>query len=203
MEHPTSQQLLALIKNDLSNDEQTNLTNHLAQCPTCRQAYQDINQLRRGWQPDAFASPAADVTQKLTDAFRQKQTRLTDRARRTAALAFDSWLSPAMANLRGQLPPRQILLSEGAVDIDLQVVHQSPEHGFDLQGQILVADGAADTNLAGLQVRWQAKDGETWWGVTDSNGRFSFLQLDYGTYHFHLLLNDQDIVFENLDIVAS
>ncbi len=206
MDHPNTKQLLALYKNELSKDEVFSITEHLNHCTTCQRDYENVSRLLNGLQKTDLATPEPSTTQKLVAAFRQKQLRLANRLRQSASLEFDSWANQP-AGLRGQVSQRQILLSEGIYDIDLQIDTPPSTPYFDIQGQILTVDemegGTISTiDLEGLQVRLHDANGEAWWGVTDKNGRFSFLQLNYGTYDFQLLLDDHDIIFKELDIIA-
>ena len=206
MDHPNTKQLLAFYKNELRNDEKTVIEEHLDNCESCQKEYENVTHLINAFQNSELADPEPSTTQKLLAAFRQKQTRLADRIRQTASLEFDSWANQP-AGLRGQISQRQILLSEGNYDIDLQIDAPSSTSFFDIQGQILTVDEAegqttTTIDLEGLQVRLHDTNGEAWWGVTDKNGRFSFLQLNYGVYDFQLVLDDHDIVFKELDIIA-
>ncbi len=206
MAHLTAPQLLDYHKNVLSAERTAEVKTHLAECDGCQQELDKMIRMLSGLQQANFVEPSPTATQKLTQAFRQKQARLSSRLQQMASLEFDSWANAAAANVRRQMGQRQMLFSEGAYDIDLQVMNHVRSQSFNIQGQILKAVTPEErdtfTTLAGLQVRLFDENGEEWWGVTDENGRFSFLQLAYGTYTFHLLLEDRDIVFENLDIRA-
>ena len=206
MSHITSPQLLDYYKETLNADDNAKVKVHLADCAACQRELDTMVRLLTGLQQADFEEPNPSATQKLMLAFRKKQVRLATRLRQTATLEFDSWSNPATANLRRHMGQRQMLFSDGAYDIDLQVMNQTASHNFDLQGQVLKAvepeDRGSFSTLAGLQIRLYDKDGEEWWGVTDDNGRFSFLQLAFGTYTFQLIVEDRDILFENLDILA-
>ena len=206
MSHITSPQLLDYYKKSLNVDDNARVKAHLADCAVCQQELETMVRLLAGLQQADFEEPNPSATQKLLLAFRKKQARLATRLRQTATLEFDSWANLATANLRRHMGQRQLLFSEGAYDIDLQVMNQVATHNFDLQGQVLKAivpeERDAITSLAGLQIRLYDKNDEEWWGVTDDNGRFSFLQLAFGTYTFQLIVEDRDILFEDLDILA-
>ena len=206
MSHITSSQLLDYYKENLNTDDNARVKAHLAECATCQWERDTMVSVLTGLQQADFTEPNPSTTQKLTLAFRKKQARLASRLRQTATLEFDSWANPATANLRRHMGQRQMLFSEGAYDIDLQVANQTGGHNFDIQGQVMKAivpeERDAFSALAGLQIRLYDKNDEEWWGVTDENGRFSFLQLAFGIYAFQLMLDDRDIIFEDLDILA-
>lgn len=206
MSHILAAQLLDYYKKNLNADDNEMVRAHLAACATCQQDLDNMVHLLTGLQQADFVEPNPSSTQKLMLAFRKKQARLAKRLRQTASLEFDSWANPATVSVRHQFGQRQMLFSEGAYDIDLQVMNQATSRSFDIQGQVLKAiapeERDAFSTLAGLQMRFYDREGEERWGVTDDNGRFSFLQLSYGTYAFQLMLDDRDIIFEDLDILA-
>lgn len=206
MAHLTAPQLLDYYKNKMNAADTAAAKAHLAECTTCQRELDKTVRLLTGLQQADFEEPNPSATQKLAQAFRKKQARLADRVRQTAALEFDSWANPATASVRRQLGQRQMLFSEGPYDIDIQVMNQTAKRTFDLQGQVLIAVDPEQTeafpSLAGSQVRLRHENGDEWWGATDENGRFSFLQLSFGTYSFQLLLEDRDIVFDKLELLA-
>jgi len=206
MEHLTAPQLVDFYKKNLSSTDAAATEAHLTECTVCQQELDKTIRLLAGLQEANFSEPSPSTTEKLALAFRKKQARLAKRIRQTASLDFDSWANPATASVRRQLGQRQMLFSKGAYDIDIQVMNQAPNHIFNLQGQVMVAIDPEQretfSTLAGTQIRLRQESGEEWWGATDDNGRFSFLQLAYGTYSFQLILEDCDIVFDNLDILA-
>jgi anti-sigma factor RsiW len=65
--HCTSEQLHTLQDGRLSDVERTNVTEHLEECPRCKSAYRNIQQLDRGLRELPIAAAGAGFTDKVME----------------------------------------------------------------------------------------------------------------------------------------
>jgi hypothetical protein len=126
-----------------------------------------------------------------------------------AALTFDSWAAPAVAQGMRSLrsPTRHLLFNAQGRDIDLRI---SPaEQAFALVGQVLGPDDAGSVMLEKLGLAVAGNPvlpaaGTATAGIRtaplDSLGEFRLDGLEGGLYRMTLLLGDDEIVLQTVEV---
>jgi hypothetical protein len=193
-DHPSFQTMMAYLEKNLSETEQGRVEAHMDDCTDCKRELDVVRRMLGAMKRQDLDAPSPNLIKRILTAFQRKQARLSQRPRRQATLQFDSWTRAAPLGVRGTPQERQLLFSESAYDLDLQVVRDSEAETFMLRGQVLDGD-AQPYGLEGIELCLAGADTERY-GLTDQLGRFSFSQIPKGTYSLQVILEDQDILLE-------
>ncbi len=159
--------------------------------------------LNRAAQQD-LSFPEKTLLNRVAAAFQRKQARQPKRPSLPATLQFDNWTQSAALGIRGNgLRERQLLFSEGAFDLDLQIVEDPTTHLVVIRGQLLPMDEAENpTTLEGIELHLMNDDGVHSRRITDEYGRFHFSNCLPGEYSLRVILDDHDIILKSLTVKA-
>jgi len=148
----------------------------------------------------SLTAPEPMLLNRLTAAFRRKQARKAERPSLDATLKFDNWTQAPALGVRGSAArERQLLFSEGAFDLDLQIVKDAENSTFTVRGQLLQTDEEyPDAQLEGIELHLSQADGPKSLRVTDEYGRFHFSYCSPGEYTLQVILDDHDIMLKPL-----
>ena len=151
-----------------------------------------------------WSLPETDLINRVTAAFQRKQTRQQKRPSLPATLQFDNWTQSAALGIRGNgLRERQLLFSEGAFDLDLQIVEDPTTHLVVIRGQLLPMNEPEEVlSLEGIELHLINDDGVHSRRITDEYGRFHFSNCLPGEYSLRVLLDDHDIILKSLTVKA-
>lgn len=149
--------------------------------------------------------PETELLNRVAAAFQRKKTRQQKRPSLPATLQFDNWTQSAALGIRGNgLRERQLLFSEGAFDLDLQIVEDPTTHLVVIRGQLLPMDESAEnaTPLEGIELHLINDEGTHSRRITDEYGRFHFSNCLPGNYSLRVILDDHDIILKSLTVKA-
>ena len=151
---------------------------------------------------ESLTAPEPTLLNRVTAAFRRKQTRQAERPTLAATLKFDNWThAPALGVRGGAARERQLLFSEGVFDLDLQIVKDAENNSFTVRGQLLQTDEVyPNAQLEGIELHLGQEDGSKSLRVTDEYGRFHFSYCSPGEYTLQVILDDRDIILKPLAI---
>lgn len=198
MEHLTFQQALEYLKGQLPPAEIPLVQTHLAHCEICQKEVAMAQQVTQISPP--LEQPPQTLLNRLTEAFRRRQTRPNTRPSLPALLQFDSWSVPTPLGVRGgALRERQLLFNHEQYDLDLQIVKDPGSNSFQLLGQLLSMDDDV-SQLAGFEIQLLEAEEIIRRVVTDELGQFVFQQLPAGVYSLLVQLDQEDLVLEALEI---
>lgn len=151
-----------------------------------------------------WSLPETDLLNRVAAAFQRKQSRQSKRPSLPATLQFDNWTQSAALGIRGNgLRERQLLFSEGAFDLDLQIVEDPTSHMVVIRGQLLPMDETEDEpTLEGIELHLMNDEGVHSRRITDEYGRFHFSNCEPGDYSLRVILDDHDIILKSLTVKA-
>lgn len=200
MNHPTYQTLINYYENNLPEVEQVKVKKHLAQ--PCEQCGAKINHLRSVFSitaTDRTIAPPAAVLQQAVALFQKRgPAPATPLQRILAALQFDSRMQLSPAAFRGIARSRQLLYSAQDIDIDLQL---TPEQGGqNLIGQIITPSQEWESHTHAFVCLEDQSSNLLYGTETDSQGQFSFRQIEPGNYNLVLATANQEIAILDLAI---
>ncbi len=112
-----------------------------------------------------------------------------------AALAFDSWATPALATGMRSLrsPTRQLLYRAGNRDIDLRIA--PADRGWSLAGQVLGTEEPGRVELTRLDAGTQA-----WTTPLDEVGEFRLDGVAAGIYSLTLYAGTEEVLLPPFDV---
>ena len=165
-------------------------------------AINNMENLLKNANRESLSAPEQTLIDRVTTAFRRRQARQTERPSSGARLKFDNWTQAPALGMRGAAArERQLLFSEEAFDLDLQIVKDAEDITFTVRGQLLQTDEIyPNTQLEGIELRLNQTDGSESLRVTDEYGRFHFSYCSPGEYTLQVMLDDRDIILKPLAI---
>ncbi|MCX7681856.1 MAG: zf-HC2 domain-containing protein [Anaerolineae bacterium] len=197
MKHLNFRYLVRYIEGDLAEAQREKADAHLADCADCRRELERVRRLRG--EIGEFVSPPAELVGRVLAAVRRRKTRRAERPRYQPALRFDSWTQWAALGARGAPQERQLLFSEGAFDLDVQITRDQVPGAYILRGQVL-NNTPQPAGLEGIELRIVDGNGVPRRGLTDKLGRFKFTQLEEGVYSLQVIFDDHEIVLDSLPV---
>jgi hypothetical protein len=200
MEHLGFQYLIKYLEGGLDETEHREAEAHLAACAECQRELAGVR--RTLVRVREFVPPPSELLHRVLAAFHRRKARLTGRPRRQAALRSDSWTHLAALGVRGVPQERQLLFTEGAFNVDVQIVRDDLADTFALQGQVL-EDEPQPGGMEGIELCIADAAGVERRGLTDQFGCFSFTQLAEGTYSLQIVFDDHDIVLDSVVVADS
>lgn len=190
MTHPEFEMLLAYSNQQLGEDEQMSIKQHLTACQECQTLLINLQTLARRLQENEKASPRPELIRRATAAFRQFQQRLAERHAAVADLQFDSWDDALLDGVRGYTFERQLLYHAVGVDVDVQITPDE-RRLHRVEGQILRAQTPPEL-LEGVAISLRSIQDEQPARQTfaDYLGRFAFSDLPTGQFLLQIDLSD-------------
>ena len=164
----------------------------------------DAEDILRHVSDENLTAPEPNLLSRVQAAYRRRQSRKNERPSLPAALKFDNWTQTAALGVRGGIPrERQLLFSEGAFDLDVQIVKDAEDDTLSVRGQLLQMDDVyLDAVMEGIEIQLIHPDGLTSRRLTDEYGRFHFSNCFPGDYTLRVILDDHDIILESLAVKA-
>lgn len=197
MRHLTLRYLVRYIEGDLDEAQREKADAHLADCADCRRELERVRRMQG--EVGEFVAPPAELVGRVLAAVRRCKARRAERPRYQPTLRFDSWTQWAALGVRGAPQERQMLFSEGAFDLDVQIARDRVPGAYVLRGQVL-DNTPQPAGLEGIELRIVDGNGVPRRGLTDKLGRFKFTQLAEGIYSLQVIFDDHEIVLDSLPV---
>src|ERR1051326_4865757 len=140
MRHLSADNLITYIDGRTLAVEKPVVEQHLSVCGECAGLWQELQNLVSHLQEDSAYEPPPEVLQWGVALFQPvMQSASEGKVRKIiAALVFDTFEQPALANVRRVgAPPRQLLFRAGDVDVDVKIDSIKANDRITLVGQVL------------------------------------------------------------------
>lgn len=198
MAHFKYETLLNYLENQLSDEERSQVDEHIASCPRCSRRLTLLQAVLRSTAGDRTVTPPESVLKRAVDIAHGKRESSLRKPwlRVVAALNFDSRLQLSSAAMRGTAHGRQMLFTTKQVDIDLQI--KPGRTDSDLMGQMLSTQSSGEVLPAFVSL--QSNAGTLLRATeTDPLGQFTFRQIPSGSYDLVFDLENQEVAITGLE----
>jgi len=206
MKCPTFERLIDFLDKRLTPTFASAVAAHLSsgcrRCESNRAWYESVKRTAAG---DESVEPPPWVLKralKIFDEAGRTRTTVTARAGRlVAALLFDSFSRPAIAEARSVgSEGRQLLYRAGDYSIDLQVT-QVDRNSSNLAGQILREGEFSFESVSALRLELSGASGARYSSVTSDRGEFAVSSLEQGTYELLIDARRARITIEGVVVI--
>lgn len=200
MKHLDFQKAIEYLQKAVPTEEATRIDQHVSGCSQCQEEIEIAHSFLTT--PQNLSTPAPNLLNRVTAAFKRKQDRLSKRPLRLANLEFDSWNIPSPLGVRGGSPEeRQLLYIQDQYDLDVQITKDTNQDAYVIQGQLLDSQ-TIPTRLDGYEVQLVDPGIVLWRSMTDELGRFTFSYCPPGDYSLRVILDTQDLYLDSLQLQA-
>ena len=188
--HLRSDVALDLIEGRLAKDEETFWKEHLEVCENCGQDIGQWRQLRADLRRSHLKSATAEILDTVTEFFPQGGEKEAHHPCVEATVVFDTFRDATMANTRGAVAARQLVLR--AEDFDIHVkIWGGPDHR-QMLGQLLPRGTAKFVGTARFHLLQNGERLET--ATIDEIGEFHFTDLPEGDLSLQIDLPNLTVV---------
>lgn len=172
------------------------MESHLAQCSSCLELKQDLEEFLHQIQEDSMFEPPAELVEwgvQLFQPIQQPKETVTSKVRKIiASLVYDTFDQPLVAGVRSMgVPPRQLVFRAGDVDVDVKIESMEANDRISLVGQVL--SSGTERFFHNRPVRLESHGSVRYKTTTNHVGEFTFDEVPKDTYHLSVDLPEGEM----------